>query len=316
MGNVLTLLLFVLPLSVDTFAIAAAVGANRISGWNRWRISTIFAICEGGTPLIGLGLGSSVGQAVGGVAEYFSGALLILFGSYLWWSDDGNRDDDDDDDEVAKARRLVNARGLALVGLALSISLDELAIGFSFGLGAIVAAPATIIAIITIQALVVSQLGLSLGARISERLRERIERIAGPILIFLGFYPLAEALLRTELIPSLGAVIVSTLVIVLSVVIVYRRLAGQTHTDTAPPSRPPQLQASAIASGQLNESKPLRPEPSRDHPIAAFRPRPRQHRAHPGVSPRGRSTRDYGPHQHVSDEPVSSGYGMGDELGS
>jgi manganese efflux pump family protein len=263
MGNVLTLLLFVLPLSVDTFAIAAAVGANRISGWNRWRISTIFAICEGGTPLIGLGLGSSVGQAVGGVAEYFSGALLILFGSYLWWSDDGNRDDDD---EVAKARRLVSARGLALVGLALSISLDELAIGFSFGLGAIVAAPATIVAIITIQALVASQLGLSLGARISERLRERIERIAGPTLIFLGFYPLAEALIRTELIPPRGAVIVSTLVIVLSVVIVYCRLAGQTHTDTTTPSRPPQLQTSAIASGQLNESKPLRPEPSRDHP--------------------------------------------------
>lgn len=314
MGNVLTLLLFVLPLSVDTFAIAAAVGANRISGWTRWRISTIFAICEGGTPLIGLGLGSSVGQAVGGVAEYFSGALLILFGSYLWWSDDGNRDDDDD--EVAKARRLVSARGLALVGLALSISLDELAIGFSFGLGAIVAAPATIVAIITIQALVVSQLGLSLGARISERLRERIERIAGPILIFLGFYALAEALIRTELIPPRGAVIVSTLVVVLSVVIVYRRLTEQTHTDTATPSRPPQLQTSAIASGQLNELKPLRPEPSRDRPIAAFRPRPGQHRAHPGVSPRGRSTRDYGPHQHVSDEPVSSGYGMGDQLGS
>lgn len=314
MGNVLTLLLFVLPLSVDTFAIAAAVGANRISGWTRWRISTIFAICEGGTPLIGLGLGSSVGQAVGGVAEYFSGALLILFGSYLWWSDDGNRDDDDD--EVAKARRLVSARGLALVGLALSISLDELAIGFSFGLGAIVAAPATIVAIITIQALVVSQLGLSLGARISERLRERIERTAGPILIFLGFYALAEALIRTELIPPRGAVIVSTLVVVLSVVIVYRRLTEQTYTDTATPSRPPQLQTSAIASGQLNELQSLRPEPSRDRPIAAFRPRPGRHRAHPGVSPRGRSTRDYGPHQHVSDEPVSSGYGMGDQLGS
>ncbi len=238
MGNALTLLLFVLPLGVDTFAITAAVGANRISGWSRWRISMIFAICEGGTPLIGLGLGSSVGQAVGGTAEYFSGALLILLGSYLWWSND---DDDDDDDEVAKARRLVSARGLALIGLALSISIDELAIGFSFGLGATLAAPTTIVAIITIQALVVSQLGLSLGARISERLRERIERIAGPILIFLGFYPLAEALIRTELIPPDGAVIVSTVAIVLSAVIVYRRLAAQTHTDRTASSRPPQL---------------------------------------------------------------------------
>lgn len=185
MASALTFLLFVLPLSVDTFAIAAAVGANRISGWSRWRISMIFAICEGGTPLIGLVLGTSVGQAVGGVTEYFGG--------YRWWSDDGG-----DNDETAKARRLINARGLALIGLALSISLDELAIGFSFGLGGILAEPATIIAVITIQALTVSQLGLSLGARISEGLRERIERSAGPVLIFLGFYPLTEAVIRNN----------------------------------------------------------------------------------------------------------------------
>jgi putative Mn2+ efflux pump MntP len=243
MGNVLTLLLFVLPLSVDTFAIAAAVGANRISGWSRWRISTIFAICEGGTPLIGLGLGSSVGQAVGDVAGYFSGLLLVLLGGYLWYSDhDGREDDDhDDDDEAAKARRLINARGLALIGLALSISLDELAIGFSFGLGATLVPPATIVAIITIQALVVSQLGLSLGSRISERLRERIERIASPALIFLGCYLLVEALIRTELISPRGAVIVSILAIVLSAVIIYRRLGGQTDTDPATPSRLTQL---------------------------------------------------------------------------
>lgn len=270
MGNVLTLLLFVLPLSVDTFAIAAAVGANRISGWTRWRISTIFAICEGGTPLIGLGLGSSVGQAVGGVAEYFSGALLILFGSYLWWSDDGNRDDDDD--ELAKARRLVSARGLALVGLALSISLDELAIGFSFGLGANLVAPTTFIAVIAIQALVVSQLGLSLGACISGRLREHIERIAGPILIFLGFYPLATVLIRTELIPVRSAAIVSTLVIILATIILCRRFAAPAHT--APPT------------GQLDDSTPLRPGSWPRRATAAHQPWSGRHRAHHGVSSR------------------------------
>ena len=252
MGNVLTLLLFVLPLSADTFAIASAVGANRISGWTRWRISTIFAICEGGTPLIGLGLGSSVGQAVGDVAEYFSGLLFIMLGAYLWWSGDDDNDDDDND-EAAKAQRLINARGLALIGLALSISLDELVIGFSFGLGTTLAAPTTLIAIITIQALAVSQLGLSLGARIGEHLRARIERIAGPVLIFLGCYTLAEALVRTELVPPQGAVIVSTVVIVLSAVIICRRLRAQTHPEPTTPSRTPQLPAVGTADGNLNE---------------------------------------------------------------
>jgi putative Mn2+ efflux pump MntP len=317
MGNVLSFLLFVLPLGVDTFAIAAAVGANRISGWSRWRISMIFAICEGGTPLIGLGVGSSIGQAVGGVAEYFSGLLLILLGGYLWWSDDNDGggdddDDDDDDDEAAKARRLINARGLALIGLALSISLDELAIGFSFGLGGTAAAPTTIIAVITIQALVVSQLGLCLGARISEGLRERIERIAGPILIFLGFYPLAETLLHNKLIPPRGAAITSIIVIILAAVIVCRRLAAQTYGY---PATPPRL-VFATDTGQLYESTLLRSGSWRDRAIAGSLPQPGRHRADPGVSSRRRSTRDYGPRQQVSDDPTRSAYSMGDHLGS
>jgi hypothetical protein len=174
---------------------------------------------------------------VGGVAEYVSGGALILLGSYLWWSD-GDRDDDDD--EVAKARRLINARGLALIGLALSISIDELAIGFSVGLGASLAAPTTIIAVITIQALVVSQLGLFLGAWINECLRERIECIVGPILIFLGFYFLAESLIRTELVAPRSAIIVSTLVIILFAGITYCRVAA----------------AFTPATGQLNQSAP------------------------------------------------------------
>ncbi len=39
-----------------------------------------------------------------------------------------------DKDEDEKASRLTSSRGLALIGLAISISLDELAIGFTIGL--------------------------------------------------------------------------------------------------------------------------------------------------------------------------------------
>jgi hypothetical protein len=38
------------------------------------------------------------------------------------------------EDEEAKARRVMTSRGLALVGLGISSSLDELAIGFGIGL--------------------------------------------------------------------------------------------------------------------------------------------------------------------------------------
>jgi len=212
MDNVfLSFLLFVLPLGVDTFAISAAVGANRPTGSTRWRISAIFVIFEGGMPLVGLVLGASIGHTVGSVADYLSGGLLVLLGGYLWWVED-------DDDEIAKARRLTSAHGLALVGLALSISLDELAIGLGLGLGANFTIPAIIVTVIAIQTLIVSQLGLSFGIRISERLRECIERLAGPMLIVLGIYLLVEALIRIGLGTARHTVAVGILILILGAV--------------------------------------------------------------------------------------------------
>ncbi|MGH3782582.1 MAG: manganese efflux pump MntP family protein [Pseudonocardiaceae bacterium] len=220
MGNVLPgLLLFVLPLGVDTFAIAAAVGASRPSGFTRWRISLVFVICEAGMPLVGLALGASVGNMVGSVADYLSGGLLVLLGGYLWCADD------DDDGEAGRARRLTSARGLALVGLALSISLDELAIGFSLGIGTDLAIPAAIAAVIAVQTLIVSQLGLSLGVRVSERWREGIERLAGPMLIVLGVYLLAGTLNRIGLITVRDGVVTGIVVVIMGTVTVYHLVA-------------------------------------------------------------------------------------------
>src|SRR6185312_9591806 len=223
MSNVLfSSLLFVLPLSIDTFAIAAAAGTSRPSGSTRWRISAVFVFFEGGMPLAGLALGASIGHTVGNVADYLSGGLLVLLGGYLGWADN-------DDDEVAKAGRLTSARGLALVGLALSTSLDELAIGFGLGLGADVTKPTTIVALIVIQTLVVSQLGLSLGVRINERRRECIERFAGPMLIVLGVYLLGETLIRLGVVTARDAVVVSALILILGALTIYRRHAAETR---------------------------------------------------------------------------------------
>lgn len=234
MDNVfLSFLLFVLPLGVDTFAISAAVGANRPTGSTRWRISAIFVIFEGGMPLVGIVLGASIGHTVGSVADYLSGGLLVLLGGYLWWVED-------DDDEIAKARRLTSAHGLALVGLALSISLDELAIGLGLGLGANFTIPAIIVTLIAIQTLIVSQLGLSFGIRISERLRECIERLAGPMLIVLGIYLLVEALIHIRLGTARHTVAVGILILILGAVTIgaHRFLSAWVRAaSSAPPLR-------------------------------------------------------------------------------
>jgi putative Mn2+ efflux pump MntP len=73
---------------------------------------------------------------------------------------------------------------VALIGLGVSISLDELAIGVSLGLARLPIVP--VIAAVAVQAFLAAQLGLHLGAHISERLRERAEQVAALALIGLG----------------------------------------------------------------------------------------------------------------------------------
>ncbi|HJY70894.1 MAG TPA: manganese efflux pump [Streptosporangiaceae bacterium] len=183
----LKLLAFVLPLGLDSFAVAAALGASQVTtAWQRLRISLVFVIFEGGMPLIGLVVGSALARGIGRIADYLAAAAVIGIGVWMLLADN--------EDEEDKAGRIMTSRGLALVGLGISISLDELAIGFGIGLerlpvGAVVAA-------IALQAFVAAQLGLAIGAKIAERWRERAERVAGIALILLGAYLIAQQLIR------------------------------------------------------------------------------------------------------------------------
>ncbi|HEV2258370.1 MAG TPA: manganese efflux pump [Streptosporangiaceae bacterium] len=183
----LKLLAFVLPLGLDSFAVAAALGASQVTtAWQRLRISLVFVIFEGGMPLIGLALGSALAQGIGHIADYLAAAAVIGIGIWMLLA----RDKDEED----RAGRIMTSRGLALVGLGISISLDELAIGF--GIGLVRLPVGAVIAAIALQAFVAAQLGLALGAKIAERWRERAERVAGIALILLGAYLIAQQLIR------------------------------------------------------------------------------------------------------------------------
>ena len=181
------LLAFVLPLGLDSFAAAAAIGAVRkITVWQRLRISLVFVAFEGGMPLIGLGLGSALARGIGQVANYAAAAAVIGIGAWMLLAD-GN-------DEQEKASRLLSSRGLALIALGISISLDELAIGFTIGLARL---PVTgVITAITVQAFAAVQLGLAIGAKIGDRWRERAEQAAGTALILLGAYLITQQLVQ------------------------------------------------------------------------------------------------------------------------
>lgn len=181
----LKLLAFVLPLGIDSFAVAAAIGAAQgTSARQRRRISLVFLVFEGGMPLIGLGLGAALVQVIGQVGEYVAAAAVIGIGGWMLFAND--------QDEEDRAARITTSRGLALVGLGISISLDELAIGFSIGLSRLPVI--AVIVAIALQAFAAAQLGLATGAKIAELWRERAERLAGIALVLLGIYLVAQQL--------------------------------------------------------------------------------------------------------------------------
>jgi putative Mn2+ efflux pump MntP len=182
----LTLIALVVPLGLDTFAVSAALGMAGLSARDRTRVSLIFTAFEVGMPLVGFFAGNLAGKAVGNAADYLAIAILIGLGLFLL------RPQADGDD--TRVTLLARTRGLAVLGLGVSISIDELAIGFTIGL--LHFPVLVILVLIGIQTFVLTQLGIRLGQRIGERIREGAERLAGVALAALGVVLLAEKLLH------------------------------------------------------------------------------------------------------------------------
>jgi putative Mn2+ efflux pump MntP len=170
----LKLIALIVPLGLDTFAASAALGAAGAAGRERLRIGLLFGSFEAAMSLIGYAVGTPVGRAVGSVGNYVAAGLVAALGVWMLFAGD-------DDDETAG---LLRVRGLAAIGLGLSISLDELAIGLSLGVLGLPAVPVAVA--VGVQALAFSQVGLALGGRLSERARQGSERAAGVALILLG----------------------------------------------------------------------------------------------------------------------------------
>jgi putative Mn2+ efflux pump MntP len=183
---VLKLILFVLPLGLDTFAVSAALGIQGLPAKDRLRASLLMSSFEMAMPVVGLLLGRGLGSAIGGVADYVAAAALGALGVWMLVSDE--------EGETEKVGALSRGSGLALLGLGLSISLDELAIGFTIGLLQLSIVLAVIL--IGVQAFAVAQLGLRLGARLGAGAREWSERLAGIALLGLAALVLVEKVVR------------------------------------------------------------------------------------------------------------------------
>ena len=155
---------------------------------DRLRVTLVFTAFEAGMPIAGMLIGRAAGAFLGAWAGYGGIAVLFLAGVLLLRPNQKNRD------ETGRLRLLAHARGLAIIDLGLSISVDELTIGLSAGLLGL----SILLTVVWIgfQAFVATQIGLRLGGRLGEEVRERAEWVAGVALILVALVLLGLRLAR------------------------------------------------------------------------------------------------------------------------
>ncbi len=208
----LTLLGFTVPLCLDVFAVSFGVfGEMRLTRAQRIRITVIFMAFEIGMPLVGMALGTPLTHLTGvtsnllinrapanayqihaanvsHAADVFEHSFFdryidpilvpVMIGAIGIWMLDEALNDDDDDDEAGKARAMVTAHGLSIIGLGIATSVDDLAIGFTLAFNAYYLPLHDIFTAIVIQAFLAITVGQFLGWKVhTGSLRFNVERI-------------------------------------------------------------------------------------------------------------------------------------------
>jgi putative Mn2+ efflux pump MntP len=214
---ILPLLLFILPLGLDTLGVSIslgiksrrddiATGKGKKVQFPSWLISAIlFSLAETFMPLFGLAIGYATSLVISNIMHVIG--PLILIGVGLWELLEESQ-------EYFKKKKITGLNtfqykapaeeqfewGRQLL-LALGISLDELAIGFSLGtiavshVSVVTVHPLVICVLIGIQGFLMTLIGITLGRILRTRLRnlkEWTEFLSAFLLIGLGIWLLVS----------------------------------------------------------------------------------------------------------------------------
>ncbi|MCY0899855.1 MAG: manganese efflux pump [Firmicutes bacterium] len=173
----------VLSLGMDTLMMSISLGFLQTRG--KVKIALTFAGAEALMPVVGLIVGQTVGRVIGDWAALVGGLALVAVAAWLSFFED------EDDDEKQFERDLA---GWPLILTALSISLDELAVGFSIG---IIEVPVALtIALIALQAFLFTLVGLTFGSTLTRDFGGTAKKFAGLVLGMLGLWITIKAIVH------------------------------------------------------------------------------------------------------------------------
>ena len=165
-----TLLLLGFALSLDSFRASLGLGALKLRPMRQAQIVLAFGLCDGLAPLFGLLIGQSFVKYIGSWVEHLGPLALFGYGVYVVYVS-----------RRCAATEAEEPSRWIVLGLPLSLSLDNLIAGTSLG---IVGSPLLLsVAVIGATSALMSFAGLRLGRMAVNLIGARTELIGGVALI-------------------------------------------------------------------------------------------------------------------------------------
>lgn len=173
----LKLLLVAVSVGLSNFAASIGLSLPGVNARLRLQVVVLFGLFEGGMPLVGLLIGEHLAGTLGGASRWIGGGLLVATGLYAGLSGRrrGGGAGGDGSGAAGTARMAVTA---------LALSVDNLVVGFA--LGALKTSLAEAAVVIAGVSVLLSLIGLEIGARLGRSVERYSEEIGGGVLILVG----------------------------------------------------------------------------------------------------------------------------------
>jgi putative Mn2+ efflux pump MntP len=175
----LKILAIAFAVGLDVLALSIAIGIMQLPWSSRIRLGASFCAAEVIMQVIGYGIGTGAGRAIGTIADYAGFAILAAVGVFVV------RESFGEEDVTFKVDS-----GWGLILASASISLDSLGIGVSLPGVPLPLLP--LLATVGVSTVIFTTVGLTFGAQLGSRYRQMAERIAGFVLIALAVFFTAQ----------------------------------------------------------------------------------------------------------------------------
>ncbi|MFK3939851.1 manganese efflux pump MntP family protein [Alkalihalobacillus sp. NPDC078783] len=173
MSEFVTILIMSAALGMDAFSVTLGMGMLGLRGRQIFRIGLTIGLFHVAMPLLGMATGKWLSTYFDMVAIYIGGGLLLLIGLQMILSAFSTEDNS-----------FLKPVGWGLMAFAISVSLDSFSAGLSFGI--LGAKTILTVALIGFISMVLSWLGLLIGANFQKYIGIYGELLGGCILIGFG----------------------------------------------------------------------------------------------------------------------------------